>query len=237
METADEPLAAFLRDPDGAAAAYVTWLQRRSDHRAEYLSLLTTLDSPADANAAGEHRLRLRALREQVDDAWATAVDGTRLRSSGVYQTDAMIEAAADVRQPRRNLLRFDPDGVVLDTSSAEPAARVWPTFHREEDERLLGRWNLRADQLSFHIHIGSMRMMDPDKISIRWSGDEEGWRELVERHNAECIAQRCEYAGVVGPQTLALRWHSSLNNNSGVRIYRFVQTPVQPERAAEESA
>lgn len=83
------------------------------------------------------------------------------------------------------------------------------------------GRWTLSADQLSFFI---SKPWMDPEVIHPCWSGDNiEDWRDLCEEHNTQCMAKRTEYAGVVGPETLALRWHSYSNGAGGAHIYRFV--------------
>jgi hypothetical protein len=212
MEQESDLLAAFLADPQrpAAASAYLDWLERQGDVRGEYLRLLLGLGEPADAQAAGPERLRLRELRGQVDGKWADAIDRTRLHLDGLYQ------AAGDGSS---SFLRFYAGGVVLTVGSTGTAAKVWKWLTVEKST-YAGRWTLAGDQLSF---FSTGKMMDPDAMHPQWSGDLEGWQDVCEQHNAERMRTRTEYTGVVGPETLALRWHSFSNGAEGTANYRFV--------------
>ena len=220
MDQEHKLLLAFLGDPDtqATASAYLDWLERQDDFRGEYLRLLLALGEPTDAQAAGPERLRLRQLRERVDAQWANMIDRTRVRTEGLYQADD-----PDGRE-QSELLRFYSDGVVLAVSvngrGAATAGKVWKWLTAEESI-YTGRWTLSGDQLSFFI---GKRLMDPQVVHPRWSGDNmEDWRRLCEENNAQCMCERTDYAGVVGHQTLALRWHSHLNGAAGASVYRFV--------------
>ena len=212
MDQENDLLAAFLADPHRltAASAYLDWLERRGDRRGEYLRLLLGLSEPGDAQAVGPERFRLRELRGQVDGRWADAIDRTRLRPDGLYQ------AAGDGSS---SFLRFYADGVVLTVGSTGTPTQVWKWLTVEKSTDA-GKWTLTGDQLSF---FSTGRLMDPNDMHPQWSGDVEGWQDLCAQHNAERMRTRTQYTGIIGLQTLALRWHSFSNGAEGTRNYRFV--------------
>jgi hypothetical protein len=218
MEEPRELLAAFLADPALPAVriAYINWLDKQGDVRGEYLRLLTDLDEVTDPVAATPARLRLRELRRQIPADWAEAVDRTLLAFGQLYQ--------ADWGDGSFHHLRFYADRAVIAVSSPETSPLMEQWFINGKQPP--GRWSLVGDQLSFFIP--HQFLMDPEVMHPQFSGDLVGWQEMCKTENAEIMRRRSEYDGVVGRQSLALKWHSHTNDRRGVLIYRLMP-PLAP--------